>query len=470
MQSAARNHAVSALLGTPRIPAAIESGLESPSQPLDQGTRAHMEQQFGQDFHDVRIHTGAAASESARDAGATAYTAGNHVVFGANTFSPITEAGRRLIAHELAHVTQQRAASPGSTLEISRSGAHEQAADAAAAGRVPGGPGLSQVAVQRKPAPSGFQVSPNEVKTEIKKRSPELAGIIANHPLQFGQYRAVKTADANGKKYEFQLAIEINDLSILESYKGKTEETSIADVKRGKDTISVHKFLITIDKKQASKMEFIETLFHELTHLAIEMDKYLPPDQHGATYAEYENAQVAAQVSGKKTDVVNAMKRVRAFVNVFIEPGLADQIPPLSMEEAAFEYLMNEKLTNARAKTAFGSTIANSTIARRYAEPAAQPAKRFLYAKAKDKTKFTQAFEDKSEHWNQVTKGIEDAALALFDAVDAILATPPPAATTAKPTQTEPAGGPKLDELVPGLKQDSGFVKPQPLPFPKEQK
>jgi len=38
---------------------------------------------------------------------AQAYTAGHHIVFGAGRFAPHTDAGHRLLAHELAHVVQQ---------------------------------------------------------------------------------------------------------------------------------------------------------------------------------------------------------------------------------------------------------------------------------------------------------------------------------------------------------------------------
>jgi hypothetical protein len=66
-----------------------------------------MEQRFGHDFSGVRVHSGATAEQSARDVNARAYTVGHNIVFGAGQFAPITHEGRRLIAHELAHVVQQ---------------------------------------------------------------------------------------------------------------------------------------------------------------------------------------------------------------------------------------------------------------------------------------------------------------------------------------------------------------------------
>ena len=76
-------------------------------KPLDATLQADMEQRFGHDFSRVRVHADAAAAQSARDINAKAYTAGDHVVFGASQFMPATREGRRLVAHELAHVVQQ---------------------------------------------------------------------------------------------------------------------------------------------------------------------------------------------------------------------------------------------------------------------------------------------------------------------------------------------------------------------------
>jgi hypothetical protein len=75
-----------------------------------------MRRQLGLDFGDVRIHTGPGAEASARAVGARAFTLGQHVVFGPGQFSPATSAGRGLLAHELAHVIQQRSTSGGTAL------------------------------------------------------------------------------------------------------------------------------------------------------------------------------------------------------------------------------------------------------------------------------------------------------------------------------------------------------------------
>ncbi len=80
-----------------------------------------MGSRFGHDFGRVRVHTDARAAESARAVGALAYTLGDQVVFGAGQYAPAMTEGRRLLAHELSHVLQQRAAggaAAGGSLEI----------------------------------------------------------------------------------------------------------------------------------------------------------------------------------------------------------------------------------------------------------------------------------------------------------------------------------------------------------------
>jgi hypothetical protein len=92
-------------------PPTVQDVLRSPGQPLDLATRALFEPRFGHDFSQVRVHTDAKAAESARAINALAYTTGWDVVFGAGQYTPETSTGRRLLAHELAHVVQQGAAS-----------------------------------------------------------------------------------------------------------------------------------------------------------------------------------------------------------------------------------------------------------------------------------------------------------------------------------------------------------------------
>ncbi len=89
-------------------PVRVRDVLQSRGQPLDLRNRAFMKTYFGHDFSRVRVHTDARAAESAREAGALAYTAGDQIVFGSGQYAPRSPKGMELLAHELAHVIQQR--------------------------------------------------------------------------------------------------------------------------------------------------------------------------------------------------------------------------------------------------------------------------------------------------------------------------------------------------------------------------
>lgn len=119
-------------------PSAARDVLAQPGRALDHGERAHYERTLtgvggGQveaaaqdaarrsndaavsplpgprpDFSRVRVHSGGAAEVSAARIGARAYAFGEHVVLGAHAPAQGSSAGRRELAHELAHVAQQQ--------------------------------------------------------------------------------------------------------------------------------------------------------------------------------------------------------------------------------------------------------------------------------------------------------------------------------------------------------------------------
>jgi len=100
------------------VPSIVYDVLRSPGQPLDRDAREFFAPRFGHDFSKVRVHTDARAAESARAVNALAYTVGGHLVFDSRQYAPGTSEGRKLLAHELTHVFQQRNApeAPASVL------------------------------------------------------------------------------------------------------------------------------------------------------------------------------------------------------------------------------------------------------------------------------------------------------------------------------------------------------------------
>ena len=94
--------------GQTEVPPVVHEVLRSPGQPLDPVTRGFMEMRFGHDFSRVRVHHDGSAADSAKSIQALAYTSGNHIAFSDGQYSPTTEWGKRLLAHELVHTMQQR--------------------------------------------------------------------------------------------------------------------------------------------------------------------------------------------------------------------------------------------------------------------------------------------------------------------------------------------------------------------------
>ena len=101
--------------GTGEIDGHVSSeirGLHGGGAPLPGSSRAFFEPKFGCDFAAVRIHADSRAAGLARSINARAFTHGQDIVFGAAEYSPVTWEGRRVLAHELAHVVQQKGTQP----------------------------------------------------------------------------------------------------------------------------------------------------------------------------------------------------------------------------------------------------------------------------------------------------------------------------------------------------------------------
>lgn len=76
--------------------------------PLPADVRSFMEPRFGADFADVRVHADGQATELNHELRAQAFTQGSDIYFREGSYSPRTESGMQLLAHELTHVVQQR--------------------------------------------------------------------------------------------------------------------------------------------------------------------------------------------------------------------------------------------------------------------------------------------------------------------------------------------------------------------------
>jgi hypothetical protein len=99
---------------------------------LDSGVQNRLSPGLG-DLSDVRVHTDSTAHNLNHAVSARAFATGSDVYFAQGEYKPNTSDGDKLIAHELAHVVQQRGAPTSGPLTVSNPGdAMENEADAVA--------------------------------------------------------------------------------------------------------------------------------------------------------------------------------------------------------------------------------------------------------------------------------------------------------------------------------------------------
>ena len=93
-------------VSTAAAPAAMAAGAAGGALP--EPVRAPLERSLSSDFSAVRVHTDSGADRLARAFGAVAFTTGQDIFFRRGHYDPSGQPGRRLLAHELSHVVQQR--------------------------------------------------------------------------------------------------------------------------------------------------------------------------------------------------------------------------------------------------------------------------------------------------------------------------------------------------------------------------
>ena len=186
-------------------PEQIQAQLTS-GQPLDGGAMAQMGAAFGQDFSGVRVHTGGEAAGLSEQLNARAFTVGTDIAFGAGEYQPGTLIGDALIAHELAHVVQQKGAAasapatkPGSIVDPLETEADDAAINAVAA--VHGG---FRVRANRSTSLTALRLQncskkPPQIKVPRGSwATPEQADqLLANDPII---YPRIKDRVAKGRK------------------------------------------------------------------------------------------------------------------------------------------------------------------------------------------------------------------------------------------------------------------------------
>jgi Domain of unknown function (DUF4157) len=162
---------------TARVPPVVAR----PGEPLSAPDRAFFEPRLDADLSNVRVHADAAAAHSAETLGARAYVFGSDIVFGAGEYRPESPAGRRLLAHELAHVLQQRTRVQRQTVapedEPAAEGAQEPETAPEAEERAPEGadaesPVEADAEEEAAAVPQEAAPAPGDKAIEVQSRGP----------------------------------------------------------------------------------------------------------------------------------------------------------------------------------------------------------------------------------------------------------------------------------------------------------
>jgi hypothetical protein len=200
-------------------PPAVHQVLGRAGRPLDSATRADMEGRFGRDFGDVRIHTDRQAAASADAVDALAYTVGSDIAFADRQYAPQSDAGRRLLAHELAHVTM---ADPLIRRQPSDAGAPTP----------PPAPDTTPDTQQPPPADAGAPAPPAAESTALEDR--------ATRPASKAIIRAMNRTDpeASGGVGDFAEAFRIvNGLAMFDILATLAELNSLGSLQLLRDHI-----------------------------------------------------------------------------------------------------------------------------------------------------------------------------------------------------------------------------------------
>jgi hypothetical protein len=131
VQTKAAPNRAPAALGAAAAPASAGAaraiGALGAGQPLASAERAFFEPRMAADLSQVRLHDGRAADRASKAINARAFALGSNIAFARDEYQPGTQSGRRLLAHELAHVVGE--GEDGLDNALRRKGAKAKAPD-----------------------------------------------------------------------------------------------------------------------------------------------------------------------------------------------------------------------------------------------------------------------------------------------------------------------------------------------------
>lgn len=158
------------------------------ARPLDPGVRSAAEAALGEELGDVQLHTDEVAGQEADALGARAFARGTDIYFGPGEYRPESRSGQELLAHELAHVAQQRRGESGSMASRATPSADVLEGEAERA--------IPEVLAGRRAQVSRRAAGPSVQRKEKEKK--EEAPSIQRHGQEIGPFPPSGTIDAAG--------------------------------------------------------------------------------------------------------------------------------------------------------------------------------------------------------------------------------------------------------------------------------
>ena len=378
-----------AITSKDEIPPIVHEVLLSSGQPLDPNTCTFFEPRFGHDFSQVQVHPDPKAAESARAVNALAYTVGKDILSETGQFAPEAAGGRKLLSRNFVHAVQQgtKMAVPSEDSSFGPAHAKTQYEAKLAARQVVRWSdvrtmqcGSYRPLLQRQTPSTGRGGGPKKLVLDLPKQqlkaigNPAINAIVDALPprLLNRQSAVIKRVNVDNIEHIFELAITIQPGSPSITATNSAEVTEKPSAKSGQ-TIK-HPIALEIFQ---SISDPVMTLYHELIHVQLIIDRSLPADQQSETYGKFaQRLEMASDpalltVTGttpKREAVFDRFRRLRAWYQTFVSGFQVWPALDGPADEERYRTLINEYFANKEAQRAFKKPESNASLAKRYAQ------------------------------------------------------------------------------------------------------
>ena len=286
----------------------VRSGVRGSGTPLASKTQTEFESKMGADFSDVTVHTDTAADAAAKSINAEAYTVGSDIAFASGNYNPDSKAGKRLLAHELTHVSQQTG---GATRTIHRNNGDD--------GKQSGDGDTGSGGSDGQGGGDGGEDVPRDRELTIKNKTERILELYVKRELDIENLEEVRSDLQIGKAQNTMKTDSDSRYYIYDKYSDNvTPVSDIVDVELiGRETVTNEGQSIIDDPEGHT--------FDEYVRAAKKKGNENRQDMHDAVTTGF--AQVKRDV---EFDILNSRKKVRKK----LDEKLQKKVEPFNFVEA----------------------------------------------------------------------------------------------------------------------------------------